>query len=108
MVLVLGAVLIGNHFCTERDKVVPVEIRYRLPAPRPEKIEVRVLRAGDVAATYLQRPTSGEAVHETRLPPGLYELDVTLTFGAIERRVARTVEARRDAVITVDLSGERP
>lgn len=109
-VLVVGAIFIGNFLCTERDRVAPVEIRYVLPAPRPERIDVRMTPEGasEPVATYFQRPTTGEAVNRTRLEPGSYQLDITLTWAKGARSVKRPIEARRDGIVTVDLTGERP
>ncbi len=111
LVLLIGALLIGNYVCVTRDRLASIEIRYRLgdpPAARSLVVEVRPRGRGEVVATFRREGPLPETVHRTRLAPGLYDLEITVQADGRTRTVVRPIEARRDGVVTVDLSGERP
>jgi hypothetical protein len=109
LVLLVGAILVGQYLCAQRDRVVPVEIRYRLPDPPPARIAVDYVPAGGTErVAYFARDASPLVVHTTRLPAGMYRAQIELAFASGSRRVERPIEILRDAVITVDLQAVRP
>jgi hypothetical protein len=107
IVLLAAVVLVGGRLLTARDTLVPVQVTYRLPAAAT-RVEVEVRAAGgegEPLARFMAQASGGEAVHETRLPPGDHEARVTVADAAGRGASAtRRFHAERDARVTIDLT----
>jgi hypothetical protein len=108
LVFLLGLVVVGSKlFGSWSEASVPVEIHYRLGNPPiATAIEVEIGRGTARFDTTLVAP---DIVQKTRLPAGPQKLEITLVFADGARHtVHRVIDARRDAVVWLDLSREGP
>ena len=106
MVLLVGVVVVGGYLVSSRDKVVPVEVHYVLGDPGGlARLEAIYYRPGDdePVARFTTEMIAPEVVQKTRLPRG--DLVVEIRLGEAPP-VRRSLEARRDAVIRLELAGE--
>lgn len=107
--LLVGVVLVGGKLVGQLDRgPVPLEVHYLVPRDTAA-VEVLVSppAGGEAIATFESRDPSEDVVSHTRLPAGDNAFAITLVDRAGERRtVTRMVEARRDAVIRIDLRGK--
>jgi hypothetical protein len=89
---------------------VPITIHYRLgAAPATAALEVvfRTKPGEPPVARFETQLIGPDVVESTRLPAGAVDLDITLvTPDGARRTLGRTIEAVRDAVITIDLQRE--
>jgi hypothetical protein len=107
LVLLLGAIGVGSYLFGARDRVVPVEIHYALgDPPAAGRLEAVYRRQGssDAVARFTTELISPEVVHATRLPAGPLTVEITVGQAA---SVTRTIEARRGAVIRLELAREK-
>jgi len=106
LVLLVAALLVGGYLLRARDRVVPVEIHYVLGDPTGvSHLDAVFQRAGDeeVVARFATELIGPEVVQKTRLPRG--DLEVLIRLGDAPP-VRRSFEARRDAVIRLELARE--
>ena len=106
-VLLVGALLVGAFLMKSQASLAHVEIRYRLgDPPRARRIEVLIVPQGgsEPVARFASELIRPEMVEKPRLKTGLYRLDISLDGNdGVAHPVVRTIDARADAVISVDL-----
>ena len=112
MVLV-GALLVGAYLFDSGSRgPVPVEIHYLLgDPPRATALEVVFTPEprgdGEPVARFKTELVAPDVKHITRLPAGRHVMDITMSIpGSAPRRVQRTIEAIRGAVIRIELAHE--
>jgi hypothetical protein len=106
MILLIGALFVGARFLGASDRLVPVTIVYRLPEGTTRlSSEARPAGQDTLLARFVVNELGAqrEARQTTHLPPGTIELSIVLTAAPGESTEHRTVEIRRDAIVTVDL-----
>ena len=109
--MLVGALLVGAYLFDSGSRgPVPVEIHYMLGDP-PVATELEVVftreAGGGPVARFQTQLVAPDVKQITRLPAGRHVMDITmLTPGGQRRRVQRTIEAVRDAVIRLELAFE--
>ncbi len=106
IVLLVGVVLVGGKLMGTFDRSpVPLEVHYLVPRDTAAvEVVVSPPAGGAAVATFENRDPGEDVVSHPRLPAGDNAFAITLVDRAGGRRiVTRTVEARRDAVVRIDL-----
>jgi hypothetical protein len=118
LVLLVGAVLVGAHLLSARDKLVPVAMTYALPAGVVRlEVEIRRPGGGETVARFMSRPGGKrELRHTTRVPPGELEAEIELEWAqapgggdpsgpsaGATQRFTRRFHAERDANVRLEL-----
>ena len=110
LVLLLGAIFVGGYLLRAGDRVVPVEVHYRLGDPAGvTRLEAVFTRPGDpeVVARFATEMIGPEVVQKTRLPKGELVVEIRLgDGGGLGPPLRRSLEARKDALIRLELAGE--
>lgn len=104
LVLLIGALFIGARLFQSSSSLASVTIAYQLP-PGTQALEARIARAagGAPVAEFQTKLVGDEVRQKTRLTPGAYDVNVTLTVAGAARTEKRRIDVTGDGTITIDL-----
>lgn len=110
LVLLVGAILVGGKLITATQRLATVQVHYLVgPGVAALDASYRPRNGGPEVAHFATRLVSPDVAHRPRMPPGLYDVDVTLTFTTGTSAVARrSIEASDGVIVTVDLRDLMP
>jgi hypothetical protein len=109
LVLLLGGVMVGGYLLRSQGSLAKIVVDYHLGAPpRARRLEavVRPQAGGEIVARFETELIASDVRQRTRLKTGTYQVEIVLVGeDGARHALARTIEARPDATVTIDLSG---
>jgi hypothetical protein len=103
LVLLLGALVVGAQLFSASGRQVDVTLVVQVPAD-VTRVDATLRLEGDPEplARLAGTPQGGQLRHAARLPPGSYQVEVSLEGEGPARVQTRRAQVVSDAVITLD------
>jgi hypothetical protein len=108
--LLMAVLFLASRYFRAQEKMIPVAIRYLVPADAVElEATLRPQGGGDRVAYFSTKLIKPEVTTQSRLAVGTYEAELRIAFsGAQALTLRRTLIVEREVEVVVDLREERP